>query len=116
MGTSSSASFQRARKSRYASFALAAGESVGPAQLQVCQCARRKILNDAPMVKQFLELGGGAAVVCQQVSLAAQISWVECSELRRGWLAQFVWSCSFQKYQSLGRIAAVQFNRCLEYG
>ena len=69
------------------------------------ECPQREVQHDAAVIDEFLEVGSGCrAVVCQEKSLAAQISWVKCSELRRGWPAQFVGSSSLQKYKSLGGI------------
>src|SRR2546428_13950373 len=61
-------------------FRVVSRQSVGPAQLQARQCPSGEVHNDATMIEKFLKLGcGGAAVVCKQVSLAAQLSWVKCS-------------------------------------
>ena len=68
MGMSGSASFQRAKKSWYRSFRLGGvtGKRVGPAQLQVGQCADELVGDDAGVVENLLKLdsSGGALLRC----------------------------------------------------
>src|SRR2546428_538573 len=104
MGMSRSASFQGAHQEHEATHHMG-------------ECPQREIQHDAAVTEEFLELGSGCrAVVCHELGLAAQVSWIQGSFLRRRWLSQFVGSCSFQKYQSLGGIAAIKLYRCVQCG
>ena len=81
---SESASFQRVRKSPYASFALTVSPARANAltQLQVCQRTNRIRADDPAMIEDLLKLGGRFRIpVRGQQSLAAHISRVQATQI-----------------------------------
>src|SRR6266849_7877105 len=88
---------------------------VSTSEAEVGECPQREVQHNTAMIEEFLELGSGCrAVVGHELGLAAQVHRVQSSLLRRWWRTQLVGSSGFQKYQSLGWIATVEFDTRLE--
>ena len=95
---------------------LISRQSERSAELQVRQCADGIADHDPAVIENLLEFRGGfGALVCGQIGLATHIDRIEGPEesvnaaARR---AQFIGNGDLQQFDSLGRLAMVQCEKC----